>query len=231
MPRKKVAAAPKKTELEKVTDQGAEAVDLNKLNEALDLVETTLGEAPTKLKQGAEFNFTYVDIATRLAAAGIKEDDIAFILGVKGRVMKSWKRKVPLFKQALQDGRRLAKSYLIAQGLRAAAGYDYVEKNVKWKTKVLEDGTTVRYPAEVSEYHKHQAPNPQLLMFMLCNMSRQLDEGEDIWTSAHKIDVHEQKDINVTISGKMASDQINKLAGKLLEQEGRKAIESKVIDE
>lgn len=219
-----------RTALEKeIEDNQGEVIDLNQLNDALSRVEDTLGERPSKLKTGAEFNFTYIDIATRLAAAGIKEDDIGFILGVKPRVMKSWKNKIPLFHQALKEGRKLAKSYLIAQGLRAAAGYDYIERNVKYHTKII-DGKLVKYPGEVSEYHKHQAPNAQLLMFMLSNLSRQLDSGEDVWSSAHKVQVDENKNISVTISGDMASQQINKLAGKILEEEQRKQIESRVIE-
>jgi hypothetical protein len=225
MPRRRVTVQDK---LNKELAKGGEVVKLEELIADINKLGVN-EEQPAKLKTGSAIDMKYVDIATRLAASGLTETDIAYILGVKFKDIQRWKRNTPLFKTGLENGRRLSKSFLIAQGLKAAAGYNYVETNVKFKTKVLEDGTTVRYPAEVSEFHKHQASNPQLLMFMLCNLSRQLgDEEEHTWVSQHKMQINSEKNIKVTIDGNLASKQINNLAGKILEQE-RKKIESKVV--
>lgn len=234
MPRKKAEpkTQDKKSELDKeILGKGAEVVDLDALNNSLDNVLSDLDKKTSgALKGEPDFDMNFLEIATRLSAAGIKESDIAFFMGVEQKDIDRWKKKIPQFKDSMHNGKNLAKAYLIAKGLRAAAGYDYVETNVKYKTKVLADGTCVRYPDEVSEFHKHQAPNPQLLMFMLCNLSRQLDEPDDIWTSAHKIEVDRKDTLTIKLDGNVATEQINRLAGKIIEQESRKRIESKVID-
>jgi len=234
MPWKKATKKPetkKQSKLEKETlGKGAEVIDLDALNNSLDTVMKDLDNKTGKLKGKPEFDMNFLEVATRLSAAGVKEADIAFFMGVEQKDIDRWKKKVPQFAKPQTDGKNLAKTYLIAQGLRAAAGYDYVETNVKYKHKVLDDGTCVRYPDEVSEFHKHQPPNPQLLIFMLCNLSRQLDDDKDKWTSAHKIEVDKNEHLTITLNGAVASDQINKLAGKIIEVESRKRIESKVID-
>jgi hypothetical protein len=120
----------------------------------------------------------------------------------------------------------MAMSYLIAKGLRAAAGYNTVERNVKIKRKWLGD-RLVEYPAEISEFHKDVKADGSLLMFMLCNMSRQL--GEEIpWSSQHKIEVDETKNVNIKISGKVASDQIDRLAGAF---QPENIIEAEIVNE
>ena len=170
------------------------------------------------LKSGAIFSVDYLETATRLVASGMTEVDVGYFLGITPAKIKTWKKRHPLFKQAFTDGKRLAKSYLIAKGLRAAAGYQYVEKNVKYKKKVLDDGTELEYAAETSEFHKEMKPDSTLLMFLLCNMSRQLKE-EEPWVSVHKVEVKDDKTINVKLSGKVATEEIRRLAGAFLSPE------------
>lgn len=174
--------------------------------------DTVFGEKIKKgLKGKPEFNFDFQEIAMRLVAAGMTEKDMAYVFGITPRKIKGWKRKDPLFKAACDRGKEMARSYLVARGLRAAAGYDYVERNVSHKVKFLKDGTRVDYD-EVHEFHKHQKPDGSLLMFLLCNLSRQLKDDEP-FQSTHKVEVEETKKWQLTLTGKAAVDQIKKLAG------------------
>lgn len=200
--------------------------------------KTVLGEKKrSKLKKGAKFDVEFLEIATRLVAAGMKESELAYFLSCTPRQIKGLKRRDPLFKKACNDGKGLALSYLIAQALRTAAGYDYVESNTKIKRKLVtrkdDDGVVteeiIEYPAEISEFKKHQPANPQLLMFLVANMSRQLKKDDtENWVSQHKIEIDENKNVLIKISGKIASEQISHLAGAFLDHS--KIIDSKVTD-
>ncbi len=184
-----------------------------------------LGErSQPKLPRDAQFSGEYLEIATRLVAAGLTESDLAYVLGTTKARIKFWKRKNPLFKKACTDGKGVAKSYLIAQGLKAAAGYSTEEKNIKMKTRVNKEGVLEEYIAETSTFIKHVKPDAALLVFMLCNLSRQ--QKDDVpWQSQHKIEVSEDKKISIKISGKIATEQISKLAGAFLP-----TIEGEVVD-
>ncbi|KKK64553.1 hypothetical protein LCGC14_2983020, partial [marine sediment metagenome] len=46
--------------------------------------DSTTGKAiRRKLKKGAKFNYDFVQVASRLVAAGMTEKDIGYVLGVK----------------------------------------------------------------------------------------------------------------------------------------------------
>jgi len=227
MPRKKTS---KKKEPETTRSEADIEKDLEVLNRSLEDIMAGYDNRTGKLKGKPEFDMTFLEVVTRLAAAGVKESDIGFFMGVQQQDIDRWKKNIPQFAEALKSGKHSAKAYLIAQGLRAAAGYEYTDVNVKMKTKVLDSGKVVSYPEEVSRFHKHQPPNPQLLMFMLCNLSRQLDDDEDKWTSAHKIEVDKNETVTFKITGEVASDQINRLAGQLLKERGLPDHQRKVID-
>ena len=196
-----------------------------------------LGEKKrSKLKKGVKFDTEFLEIATRLVAAGMKESELAYFLGCTPRAIKGLKRRDKMFKQACDNGKDLALSYLLAQGIRAAAGYEYTEKNIKIKRKLVtrkdDDGNAteeiLEYPAEESTFVKHQPVNPNLLMFLVSNMSRQLGKPEaEKWQSVHKVEVDENKNVNIKISGKIATQQIEALAGAFL---NRKVIDAKVTD-
>ena len=189
------------------------------ISELIPQVEKVLGErVQPKLPKNAKFDLSYLEVATRLASAGMNQEEIAFFLGTKATNIKRWKKQYPLFKKAIEDGKQIAKAYLIAQGLRAAAGYDYVERNVKVKQKIGKDGKIVTYYPEVSEFHKHQPPNGNLLAFMLMNLSRQLKE-EVPWVSHHKVEVEDNRTVNIQIQGKVASEHIERLAGAFMPKE------------
>lgn len=222
MPRKK-----KETE-ETVEDVTTVVTSLVPIAELLKEEVTILGErSGDRLPRDAQFSPQFLEVATRLVAAGLTEKDLAYVLGTTIARIQYWKRKNPLFKKACTDGKQVAKSYLIAQGLKAAAGYNTLEKNIKIKRKVMADGTIVEYAAEESHFQKHVKPDGTLLMFMLCNMSRQLKDPEP-WTSQHRIEVDETKNVNIKISGKVASDQIDRLAGAFMPKE---ILEAELVDE
>lgn len=224
---------PRKKKEEENTDESVSDVtqivtELVPIAELLKQETTILGENHGgKLPRNAEFSPVFLEMATRLVAAGFSENDLAYIIGCSLARIKYWKRHNPLFKKACTEGKYMAKGYLVAQGLRAAAGYNMVEKNIKIKRKVLEDGSVVEYAAEESHFHKHVKPDSTLLMFMLANISRQLGD-ETPWTSQHKIEVDDKKTLNIKISGKIATDQINRLAGAFLEED---IIEAEVVSE
>lgn len=227
MPRKKKQVEPNDTDEQTVEDVTMTVSELVPIAELLKNESTILGERHEgKLPRNAEFSPVFLEMATRLVAAGLTEGDLAYIIGTTPARIKYWKRHNPLFKQACTDGKQVAKSYLIAQGLRAAAGYNTVEKNIKIKRKFVGD-KLVEYPAEESQFHKHVKPDSSLLMFMLCNMSRQLKD-ETPWSSVHKVEVDDQKTVNIKISGKVASEQIDRLAGAF---NPNNTIDAEVVDQ
>ena len=223
MPRKKK----EKPEEVVVEDKTEVSGDLIQIAAIIKNDQTILGEKAdlVKLPRNAEFTPRFLDVATRLIAAGLSEKDLAFVLGTTYNRIRYWKRHNPLFKKACDDGKGTAKSYLIAQGLRAAAGYRTVEKNVKIKRKVLDDGTVITYAAEESVFHREKPADSSLLIFMLCNLSR-IAGDEKPWMSQHKIEIDQNKNVNIKISGKVASEQIDRLAGAFMPKE----IEAEFVD-
>jgi hypothetical protein len=208
MPRKKKTEKKSETQ-EEIIDVTDIVTELVPIADILKNENSILGDGHRQeLPRNAEFSPVFLDMATRMVAAGFTEGDLAYTIGCTPARIKYWKRHNPLFKKACESGKAMAKSYLVA-------GYATVEKNIKIKRKyITKDGKDVliEYPAEISEFHKHQAPNPGLLMFMLCNMSRQA--GDEIpWASTHKVEVEENKKVTVEIKGEIASEQIDRLAG------------------
>jgi len=202
-----------------VSDITKTVKELLPIAEILKNESTLFGEGSTgKLPARADFSPRFLDMAMRLVAAGLSIKDLAYVIGTTVSRIKYWKKHNPLFKKACEDGKNIAKSYLIAQGLKAAAGYTSVEKNIKIKRKVMADGSIVEYAAEESHFHKHVKPDSTLLIFMLANMSRQAKD-EIPWTSQHKIEIDDKKSVNIKISGKVATEQINRLAGAFMPKE------------
>jgi hypothetical protein len=185
-----------------------------------------IGDEPRKCKVHplAKFNYDYVNVAARLKAAGFTDADVAYAIGVSKDAVANWKDKYPQFKEACDEGRRIAQSHLVAQAIRAAAGYDYTEENEKLEQQGHnEDGTPHYVVTSKSVFTKHQRPDPKLLVFLLSNLD------PEQWKAAHKIQIDQNKNVHITIDGKVASDQINKLAGQFIMP--AKQIEATVIDE
>lgn len=180
-----------------------------------------------KLQKGAKFNFDFVEMASRMVAAGMTETDLGYVLGVKPGTIKKWKQRYAEFKEACSSGKEIAKQYLVAKGLRAAMGYDYEEVD-----QVLErnkDGEM--YVKKETRKLKHKAVDKDLLIFFLINMAR----GSGEWRNVKSIEITEKKqNVNIHLSGHIESDTIRKLAGAAIKQAEQMdklpVIEAEVID-
>lgn len=165
------------------------------------------------------------DITGRLVAAGFTEKDLAFTFNVPLEAIDAWKRNEPAFMLACVEGKQREKKKLVAKSLLAAVGYDYETS----KTKTHKDADGIITKIEETKFKSHQPANHNLLMFLLCNLSHQLgDEESESWQSKQKLEVDQTRNVTVNITGELATEQIRKLAGKLLE-EPRKVIESKEV--
>lgn len=156
-----------------------------------------------------EYAEDFADIASRLVAAGFSEEDLGYIFAVPAWKIKSWKEKFPLFKMACMEGKVVEEKKLVAKGLLAAVGYE--TKTSKRKITRDENGNVSK--DEETIFTNHVPPNHNLLMFILCNISRQL--GNKDWQSKNVMEI-ENKSINLQITGEIASEQIRKLAGRIL---------------
>lgn len=157
-----------------------------------------------------EYRSEYADIACRLAAAYFTEQDIAYALGVSLSTIQTWKRNYSTFKRACEDGRREQKKRLVARAMKQACGYKYTEFNVK---EILNPAGEV-LKREKSEFHRENPGNERLLVFLLCNLDRQLKDDE--WHATNRVEVEETKSVTINIDGHHARDQIKKLSGDLL---------------
>jgi len=164
----------------------------------------------------------YTETAARLIGANFSQKSLAYLLGVSEWTIGEWKRKYPEFKEACEDGKRSIKRRLVSNGLLESLGYEYETS----KTKVTKDAEGNILKTEITTFKNKQPPNHNLLMFILCNLDRQI--GDDEWKSKHSIEV-DSKTLNVSIDGKVDSEQIKKLAGKILGESGQKQIESIVV--
>ena len=173
-------------------------------------------------KKEIKFSTEFASIAEKLSASGASEKDISYILGTSVRGFRKWKKEHPEFKRALRRGKELTQAYLIAQGIKAAAGYDYEETTTKIRLRKNENGEVVEFP-EVTKYKKHQSTDGKLLMFLVSALDRQL--GKNDWIQQHKLEIDEKKNVNVQISGEIISKQIDELAGRLC----RKLIPNEVV--
>jgi len=184
-----------------------------------------------KLRKRAKFNYDYISVAARLVAAGHTEADVAYVLGVKAPTVASWKKRYPQFKTACENGKKMARNYLVSQGLRAAAGYDYTEET--YELRSISDKVTGESAKELiltKKVKKHQKPDSNLLQFFLTN----LDPDNFSFTKNIKVDQTTKK-LNVGIAGQVESDAIRDFAGRLLAEADKvdksKKIKSKLIKE
>ena len=156
-----------------------------------------------------EFNLELLPIIQNLVSVGMTESDIGAIVGYQGKNSEKWiaglKQSNPEVAEACQIGKRIADSFLVAQMYKSAIGYDYQETEQKYK---IDKETGDKVLVEEKVLHKHQPGNAQLAMFALTN---HLPEQYK-----HRIDVN-KKGFLVDVSTELSADQIEKLAGALLE--------------
>jgi hypothetical protein len=176
-----------------------------------------------KIRKGAKFNYDFVQVASRLMAAGFSEADLGYALDVTPNTIKTWKARYPQFKKACGEGKRMAKRHLVAQGLRAAAGYEY--ETSKTKEVLDSDGKLVK--TEIMTFKNHQPPNHNLIMWMLCNIDRQL--GDDEFKSKHTMEINHNKSVDVQIGGS-ESQRILDFAGSLIDEDKPKHVENKEVE-
>jgi len=100
--------------------------------------ESTTGKAVRrKLQKGAKYNYDFVQVASRMVAAGMTEKEIGYWLGVKPTTISKWKQRYEEFKLATDSkssAKKIAVSHLVANGLRSAMGYDYEEVDQVFET-------------------------------------------------------------------------------------------------
>lgn len=185
--------------------------------------QVPIGKRGPKAKSPQPYKPEYAEIASRLAAVGFTESDIAHTLDVSIVEVRRWKRNIPEFKTACKDGKRDQLRRMMAKALLEAVGYDYT--TTKKETTYNEDGTVKSI--KVTEATNHQSPQPNMLLFLACNLSSQLElDDAEKWCSRQKMEL-ETKTINMTITGELVGEQITKLAGKLLGEPQAKQVESK----
>lgn len=161
-----------------------------------------------KIRKGAAFDAKTPRIVARLLATGFTYEDVGFILGVSQYTIQSWQQRYPIFKKEIEKAREAVKSITLAQMLKAAWGYDFVEKTITKDSK----GNVTRE----KEVTKHQPANADLLKFIIINKT---DDYKDV----RRIDVT-SKNANLSFAGELEEDAINELVGSLI-----KKIESKEV--
>lgn len=168
------------------------------------------------------FDMALLPIVQNLVAAGMTESDIGVIVGFQGKNSDDWlnelKRKHPEVMDAYHAGRQIADSIQVAEMYRSAIGYDYEEVDEEFS--VNEEGELIK----VGEKHKHrhQPGNAQLAIFLATN--RMPDQFKNRIETTKK---------SFTINGQveLSGEQIERLAGKLLDEGRRvKQVESIVVE-
>lgn len=172
-----------------------------------------------KLPLRTKYNPQFLPAIQNLTAMGLTESDIGTIIGFSGKNPDDWinelKRKHPEVRDAAAIGKQIADSFLVAQMYKSACGYEYT----KQKYRKNKDTGEMELIEETVE---HQPANAQLAMFIATNrMPEQFK---------HKIELS-KKGFIIDSSTEATSDQIERLAGALLDESKRvKQIEATVID-
>ncbi len=103
---------------------------------------------------------TFPALAEGYAREGLTEKDIAAKLGVAVSTFEDYKKKYPLFLEALLKGKEPVDFQVVNAGLKSALGF----KETIRRGKVLSDGTVVHYDDEL-----YFPPNPKMIEMWLCN--------------------------------------------------------------
>ncbi len=205
--------------------------------------DSTTGKAiRRKLQKGAKYNYDFVQVASRMVAAGMTEKEVGYWLGVKPTTISKWKQRYAEFKLATDSkssAKKIAVSHLVANGLRAAMGYDYEEVDQVFETvenpaydsvgENCKKEPFIRIMKKETVKLKHRAPDKDMLFFFLLNL-------DDEYHNVRSIQIDETKrQINVNITGHLESSDIRKLAGAAFQtadavDKKSKVIESKIVD-
>lgn len=206
--------------------------------------DSTTGKAiRRKLRKGAKYNYDFVQVASRMVAAGMTEKEIGYWLGVKPTTISKWKQRYSEFKAATDSkssAKKIAVSHLVANGLRAAMGYDYEEVDQVFETieNPAYDSTDdqckeepfIKVIKKEMVKLKHRPPDKDMLFFFLLNLDNEYHNVKSITVE------QKNSEVNINLTGKLESSDIRKLAGAAfatadgLDKQSKK-IESKVIDD
>ena len=191
--------------------------------------DSTTGKAiRRKLKKGAKYNYDFVQVASRMVAAGMTEKDIGYVLGVKPTTIATWKQRYSEFKLATDSkssAKQIAISHLVANGLRSATGYDYEEVDQVFEKvenpdydlddKDRKEKPTILVLKKETRKLRHRPVDKDLLMFFLLNLS-------DEYHNVRSIQIEQtKKQISVNITGQLESSDIRKLAGAAFKEADR----------
>jgi len=128
------------------------------------------------------------------------------------------------FKAAIEQGKEIARQHLIAEGMKAACGYDYTEENEKWKPEGVdrETGKPVMVLQEVSKFKRHRAPDGKLLLAFLSRLDPEFRKMYQRTVAG----LH--KSLTLKVSGKLESEKLQNLFGRLLEQQDSERLNRKL---
>ncbi len=188
--------------------------------------ESTTGMAlRRKIKKGAKYNREFVQVASRMVAAGMTEKELGFFLGVKPATIKKWKQRYDEFALATKNGssaKEIAKSHLVANGLRAAMGYDYEEVD-----RVMERNSEGELIVKKETRKlKHKPIDKDMLIFFLINM----DRGEGNWKNVKSVEIEQKKqNVNINLTGEIEASTIKALAGAAIKEADKMEKETKVV--
>lgn len=174
-----------------------------------------------KLPENMDINVQFLPVIHNLAALGFSTVEIGVILGCQAKYRNRW-----LFKRtggrnqeisdAFKAGTEMADIVLVSQMYRAAVGYDYTETDVVYDVKLvggsvvngkLVGAKEIKVPREVREKKRHKPSDPQLMTLLAMNRNLGLE----------KVNTVLKKSINVNVEEVGSREQIEKLAGKLME--------------
>lgn len=167
-----------------------------------------------------------IPIVRNLVALGMSEVDIGIILEVSPQTLKSWKKRYPNIFDANKEGKKIMRGILCAEMMRAAMGYDYIERDDTYKDEPILDeagnptGELKSVKVKTVEHTKHQPGNASLMEFLANNL---------LPTEFPRNGVTVENNI-IAIVGAVEEEKIRQFAGKLLDMSNRKTIESKVTD-
>ena len=167
-----------------------------------------------------------------MVAAGMTEKEVGFWLGVKPTTISKWKQRYAEFKLATDSkssAKKVAGANLVANGLRAAMGFDYEEVDQVF-SRDEETGELILQ--KETRKLRHKAVDKDLLMFFLINIDRGIGE----WKNIKSIEIEQKKTTtNINITANLESSDIRKLAGAAFTEADRidrkkKTVESNVVD-
>lgn len=161
----------------------------------------------------------FAKVAELLVAAGATQKKTAQILGIKLKTLRSWKKKYPEFKVALNKGKEGTRTTLAFEGLKRAIGYEFVEYCEK-PVRIRDGDGNLVWVNHTYKYTKHQPGDSKLLFLMLVCLDRYL--GGDLWRDAQKLEI-ETKTLTPPQLAEAQSKQINDLAGKLQKAVAKKS--------